>query len=257
MRQQKRWVIVLMCIAVALCMGACKQPEDQKQDNAAAESSITETKETTAEKKVDTAQKESTTKETSKKTKQTTQTAAAETTKAAAAKKSQSEKKAAKETKKKKKTSTAQKSEKPSGHVLTIKGGNGDIYFTEKELSKMGTASYKYSYRNKESSHRQFLTVTGVPLTKIISKSGASGSTILFRSKDGYTKQFSVSELSSSKKAFLKTTGSSAKNVPAVITTKGSDAFRLCFGQSADDTDENGDYNAQYWVKDIDYIQIK
>ncbi len=146
---------------------------------------------------------------------------------------------------------------KPAGHVLTVKKGKKKVYFTAKALSKMGTVTYRYSYRNKESKHRQFVTCTGVKLTKVLKKSGLSGTKIRVRGSDGYTKEFSVKALKKKKKAFLKTTGTTAKSVPAIITTKGKGAYRLCFGQSASDTDRSGDYNAQNWVKWIDTIELR
>ena len=100
------------------------------------------------------------------------------------------------------------------------------------------------------------MTCTGVKFSTVINKSGLSGSTARIHASDGYTKEFSVSDLTSSKKAFLKTTGSSAKSVPAILTLGDSESFRLVFGQSASDTDEEGDYNANQWVKWIDTIEL-
>lgn len=146
---------------------------------------------------------------------------------------------------------------KPSGHVLTIEKGSSVKYYTESDLKKMGTESYRYSFRNKDSSHRQFDTWSGVKLSVLLKKTGFSGSTLRVTASDGYTKEYSISDLESSKWAFRKTTGSSGSEVPAIISTSGSDAYRLCFGQSRDDTDDSGDYNMQYWAKYIVTIVVE
>lgn len=271
--RQKKWIGILLCLVLTVILCACGQDtENSAQSGEASESvaakEITPSEQTTETK---TAKTEKTSRE--KKAKATS-----EATESKAAEKEETEQTASKKTETKtKKTDTAKKTDKktakasekkkdkkkksskavkPSGHVLAVKSGGKEVYFTANQLSGMGTGTYKYSYRNKESAQRQFLSATGVSFSRVLSKSGFSGSTARFRSKDGYTKEFSVSDLKASKKAFLKKTGSSAKSVPAIITTTGADAFRLCFGQSAEDTDENGDYNAQYWVKNIDYIEI-
>ena len=242
MTRNKKWLALALCLLLLLGMSGCKKGEG---------ASGSET-ETTAE----------TTVETTQATQQSTiQESIKETTKATdASKASEETKKQTGETKAKKQTEkkeTAKKSgQKPSGHVLTIKKGSKKVFFTEAQLGRMGTVSYKYSFRNKESAHRQFLSCKGVRFSTVLSKSGLSGSRARFRSTDGYTKEFSISELKASKKAFLKTTGSTAKDVPAVLTLGSSESFRLCFGQAADDTDDNGDYNAQHWIKWIDTIEL-
>ena len=266
--RQKKWIGILLCLVLTVILCACGQDtENSAQSGEASESvaakEITPSEQTTETK---TAKTEKTSRE--KKAKTTSKAPEQEETEQTASKKTETktkktdtakktDKKTAKASEKKKdRKKKSSKAVKPSGHVLTVKSGDKEVYFTANQLSGMGTGTYKYSYRNKESAQRQFLSATGVSFSRVLSKSGFSGSTARFRSKDGYTKELSVSDLKASKKAFLKKTGSSAKSVPAIITTTGADAFRLCFGQSAEDTDENGDYNAQYWVKNIDYIEI-
>lgn len=263
MRTYKKWIAVSLCLCLLIAVTGCRQGEPsggQAQTEAAAgtasqSAAQKETDKKTAEKKAKEKKEKEQSAESSKKEteqkKTVKKTAASGKEKTAGRQKSTGKEKtaakaAAKETEVK----------KPAGHVLTIKSKGKEVYFTQKQLMNMGASSYKYSFRNKDSEHRQFLSTTGVKFSKILSKSGFSGSTACFHSKDGYTRDFSISELSSSKKAFLKKNGTGARAVPAVISVKGSEAYRLCFGQSADDSDENGDYNAQYWVKWIDTIEI-
>lgn len=239
MRNRKaRWLAVCLCLMMTLCLAACREAgnDDAAAGESAAETTLSAQSEDSAK-----AAASSDTKEKKEKAHKETK----ETDKKDRESKSG-------ETKAKKET----KETKPSGHVLTVKKGGKEVYFTEKELAAMGRVTYKYSYRNKESEHRQFESCTGVKLSAVLNKSGFSGSRLRFRSKDGYTREFSASELKASKKAFLKTSGSSAKSVPTILTLSGSEAFRLCFGQAADDTDESGDYNAQYWVKWIESIEV-
>lgn len=250
MRRNKRWLAVLLCLLLAVGMAACQKNSEtaggstdtaaESVQNTDSESAVRDSKKETKEKKES---QKTTEKKASEEKKGSTAASSKTSTKSA---KSDSKKSAKKQT----------ESKKPSGHVLTIKKGSKKVYFTEKELSAMGKVSYKYSYRNKDSEHRQFLTCSGVKFSTVISKSGLSGSTVRVRASDGYTKEFSVSQLNSTKKAFLKTTGSSAKSVPAILTLGDSDSFRLVFGQSAGDTDEEGDYNATHWVKWIDTIEL-
>lgn len=171
-------------------------------------------------------------------------------------KKTDSTKKKEEKKKKKKKEKNSDK-EKSDENSITVKSGSKTVVFTESDLKKMGVSSYTYSYRNKDSSQRQFVTVNGVKLKTIIDKSGFSGTSVRFTSKDGFTKDYSLSDLYESKKAFKKTYGTKADNVPATITIGDSDSFKLCFGQKADDDDDNGDYNAQFWVKWITTITVK
>lgn len=251
MKKNKRWLAALLCLALMLAMTACQKAEVTSFDSS---------EETTVE-STRSAEAEQTAKETTKEKKeekQKTETTKAKATTAKKESKAASARETKKSTKAAKKETTKKKTEnkKPSGHVLTIKKGSEKVYFTEKQLSAMGKATYKYSYRNKESQHRQFASYSGVKFSSVLNKSGLSGSTARFISSDGYTKEFSVGELTSSKKAFLKTTGSSAKSVPAILTLGDSTSFRLVFGQAASDTDEEGDYNANQWVKWIDTIEL-
>lgn len=140
--------------------------------------------------------------------------------------------------------------------VIYIESGGKKTGYSLSQLSAMGTVTNTYTYRNKESSHRQFATYTGVPISKLLSKAGASGNTLLFIAKDGYAKEFSRSELTGNKWAFSGETGKGGKSVPAIITTQGQFACRLVFGQSKDDMDKRGDYNSQYWVKNIKTIEV-
>ncbi|MEG0829433.1 MAG: hypothetical protein RSD88_02240 [Anaerovoracaceae bacterium] len=146
---------------------------------------------------------------------------------------------------------------KPSGHVLTIKKGSKTKYFTKSDLQRMGISAYKYSFRNKDSSNRQFETFSGVKISTLLSKAGFSGSSMTVISRDGYAKTYSVSELKSSKKAFKKRVGTSANSVPAILTVSGSESFRLCFGQKSSDSNDSGDYNQQDWAKWITTIKIQ
>ena len=155
------------------------------------------------------------------------------------------------------KSSTASsRSSKPKGHYLTIKKGNKTKYFTESDLKKLGIVSYRYSFRNKESSNRQFGTFSGVKVTTLLDKAGYKGNSIRIVAEDGYTKEYYISDLKSNKFAFKKTTGTSKISVPAIITVGETDSFRLCFGQNQDDSDDCGDYNMQYWAKFIKTITI-
>lgn len=242
--KKKRYLVIFLCLMLILCLASCgKKTEPVNADGETTAESMQSEQTTTAETQKETKKKETkVTKETKKKE--------------SSAKQSASQKKETSSAKTNKKPSKETKAKKPSGHVLTVKKGNQKVYFTESQLAGMGKSTYKYSFRNKDSSHRQFMNCTGVRLTKVLEKSGFSGSKVRLRSKDGYTREFSISELKASKKAFLKKSGSSAKSVPSIITVKGSEAFRLCFGQAADDSDDNGDYNAQYWVKWIDTIEV-
>jgi len=148
------------------------------------------------------------------------------------------------------------KSKKPSGHVLTVKCGSKVKYYTESDLKKIGIVSYRYSYRNKKSEYRQFGTFSGVKFSTLISRTGFSGTEIRVVATDGYTKEYSISDLKTSKWAFKKTTGTAGSSVPAIITVGEEGSFRLCFGQAQDDSDDNGCYNMQDWAKWIDTITV-
>lgn len=263
MKLHKKWLAAILCLCLLVAVTGCRQeePAGGQTQTAASESTASQSAQQT-----DTVKKSEEKKEKDKKDKKKS---------AKSEKKEKEQKKPAKKETAVKKEKTAKSqggknrdkdaakasakkngTKKPAGHVLTVKSKGKEVYFTQKQLMNMGASSYQYSFRNKDSDRRQFLTTTGVKFSKILRKSGFSGATVRFHSKDGYTRDFSISELSSSKKAFLKKTGSAARNVPAVISVSGSEAYRLCFGQSADDSDENGDYNAQYWIKWIDTIEI-
>lgn len=250
MRKNKRYLAVILCLLLALGLTACQKDTsslDFSEDPAAESVQDSAEEQTSAETKKETKEK----KETEKK-----QTSKAKETKSSTNKTKKSSGSSKKNSSKKESAKKQTENKKPSGHVLTVKKGSKKVYFTEKQLASMGKNTYKYSYRNKESEHRQFQSCTGVKFSAVLNKSGLSGSTARFHSTDGYTKEFSVRELTSSKKAFLKTTGSSAKSVPSILTLGDSGSFRLVFGQDASDTDEAGDYNAQYWVKWIDTIEL-
>ncbi|MGI6721135.1 MAG: hypothetical protein ACOX4I_01045 [Anaerovoracaceae bacterium] len=145
---------------------------------------------------------------------------------------------------------------KPAGHVLTIIKGSKVQYYTASRLKSLGTVSCTYSFRNKESSQRQTGTWTGVRLKTLIKDSGFSGSTIRIKAADGYTRDYSLSDLYSGKWAYRKKTGQTHDVVPAIISTSGDDCYRLCFGQNPGDSDSAGDYNQQYWAKWIDSITV-
>lgn len=276
MMKKRTCFAILLCFVLLLGLSACRDAAgtaDVQNAGAAAEQTQDgtqqtekqkeakkkETKESQKDKKDKKSGKDKEKKKPSKKAKneKEKEKKSEKPSKKTANTKSSGEKTAARKTNSpEKKTKKTGSDAKPSGHVLTVKKGDQKVYFTESQLRGMGTDTYKYSFRNKDSSHRQFLSCTGVSFSRILDKSGFSGSTARIRSTDGYTNEFSIGELRETKKAFLKKSGSSAKSVPAIITVSGEGAFRLCFGQAADDSDDNGDYNAQYWVKWIDTIEI-
>ena len=155
-----------------------------------------------------------------------------------------------------KKNKKEKKSKKPTGKQLTVKSNGKTTTYYLSEIKEMGLVSYRYSYRNKDSSKRQFDTWTGIKLTTLLSKAGASGSKVRLISNDGFAKEYSLNDLKTNKYSFKKTVGDRADSVPAIISTDGEGYYRLCFGQRADDTDDSGDYNMQHWAKWIVTIEV-
>lgn len=251
--KKQNLLILIISIILALSLTACSgsdadssSTENDKKvataeatDAAISDAAVTEA----TEEAVDTKDEKKSSEDSSDETKEKT------------AKKESSDKSSTK-TKTSTKTKKKEDSKKSDENSLTIKSGSDKKVFTESDLKALGVSSYTYSYRNKDSSSRQFVTVKGIKLKSLIDKSGYSGDKVRITSKDGYTKEYSLSDLYTNKSAFKKTYGSSANSVPAVITVGESDSFKLCFGQRADDDDDNGDFNAQFWAKWIVSITV-
>lgn len=250
MKKQKIFTIIISIILI-LSLSACS---DNNKENAAVDTDKTTVGAVTSEAAISDAAIEEPTEEAIEKKETKDIDKQDDSTKAESSESKDKDTKKSKSTTKKKKKEEKKKTNENS---ITIKSGSKKKVFTESDLKDIGLSSYTYSFRNKDSSQRQFTTVKGVKLKTLIDKSGFSGNTIRITSNDGFTKEYGLSDLYSSKKAFKKTYGTKADNVPAVITVGESDSFKLCFGQKADDDDDNGDYNAQYWIKWITTITVQ
>lgn len=255
MKTQKLLIIIISIITI-LSLSACSSGD---ADSSASETEKTTVAAVTSEAAVTDAALEKSTEDAISE-KNTDDKSEDKTSAAANDKEEKTQKSTAdKDTEKSKKTTKTKKKdsdEKSSEKSLTIVCGSNKNVLTESQMKSIGLSTYTYSYRNKDSAQRQFITVKGVTVKSIIDKSGFSGNTIRITCKDGYTKDYSLSDLYQNKNSFKKTYGSKADSVPAVITIGDSDSFKLCFGQRADDDDDNGDYNAQFWAKNIVSITV-
>ncbi|MGI6492548.1 MAG: molybdopterin-dependent oxidoreductase [Pelotomaculum sp.] len=157
---------------------------------------------------------------------------------------------------------TAAPETKTTEKAILIKGSGvaKEVTVTLSQLQAMTdqVAGYTYFSRGKEPK-TAYNTYKGVKLSNLISLAGLKedAQKVLVTGADGYTASFSLIDV----KAMLMDETDTSKSLPMLIAYAedgklldfaGGCSFRLVMGQKCE-----GDYNRQYWVRDVCTIVVQ